>query len=85
MYSVAWEPGRIRWYLDDVRYGTMTPADLPGRPWAFDHDFFLVLNVAVGGTWPGRPSRSVVFPQTMLVDYIRLYAPGAADVTRPDQ
>ena len=54
----------------------MTPADLPGRPWAFDHDFFLVLNVAVGGTWPGRPSRSVVFPQTMLVDYIRLYAPG---------
>ena len=76
VYSVAWEPGRIRWYLDDVRYGTMTPADLPGRPWAFDHDFFLVLNVAVGGTWPGRPSRSVVFPQTMLVDYVRLYAPG---------
>lgn len=74
VYSIAWEPGRIRWYLDGMPYATVTPADLRGKPWVFDHDFFLLLNVAVGGTWPGRPDRSVTFPQTMLVDYVRLYA-----------
>jgi beta-glucanase (GH16 family) len=60
VYSVAWEPGRIRWYLD-------------GRPWAFDHDFFLLLNVAVGGTAAPVPDGSVSFPRQMLVDYVRVY------------
>ena len=41
--------------------------------WVFDHPFFVLLNVAVGGTWPGSPDGSTRFPQTMLVDYLRLY------------
>jgi beta-glucanase (GH16 family) len=51
-----------------------SPADRAGA-WVFDHPFFLVLNVAVGGDWPGPPDASVHFPQTMLVDYVRVYAP----------
>jgi beta-glucanase (GH16 family) len=52
------------------------PDDLRGNPWVFDHDFFLLVNVAVGGTLPGNPDASVTFPQTMLIDYIRVYASG---------
>jgi beta-glucanase (GH16 family) len=73
VYSVAWEPGRIRWYLDGRWYATVTAGDLRGQPWVFDHDFFLLLNVAVGGTAAPVPDRSVVFPQRMLVDYVRVY------------
>ena len=76
VYSVSWEPDRIRWYLDDQLYSTVTPADLRGNLWMFDHEFFLLLNVAVGGTFPGNPDDSVTFPQTMLVDYVRVYASG---------
>lgn len=76
VYSVNWEPDRIRWFLDGDLYSTVTPADLRGNPWVFDHDFFLLVNVAVGGTLPGNPDPSVTFPQTMLIDYIRVYASG---------
>jgi beta-glucanase (GH16 family) len=72
--AVHWEPGRIRWYLDDHLYSTVTPGDLQGRPWVFDHDFFLLLNVAVGGAFSVTPEPSTAFPQAMLVDYIRIYA-----------
>jgi beta-glucanase (GH16 family) len=75
VYSVSWEPGRIRWYVDEDLYSTVTPADLQGKPWVFDHDFFLLVNVAVGGTLPGAPDRSVTFPRAMLVDYVRVYTP----------
>jgi beta-glucanase (GH16 family) len=51
IYTVCWEPQRIRWYLDDDLYATVTPASLRPRPWVFDHDFFLLVNVAAG--WPG--------------------------------
>jgi beta-glucanase (GH16 family) len=55
----------------------VTPADLSGKPWVFDHEFFLLVNVAVGGTASVPPDTSVAFPQTMLIDYIRLYEPAA--------
>ena len=74
VYSVVWEPNRIRWYLDDRRYATMTPADLGGQRWVFDHDFFLLVNLAVGGNPSVTPGPSVRFPQRLLVDYIRVYA-----------
>ncbi len=51
-----------------------SPADLDGRPWVFDHDFFMLVNVAVGGTASRPPDHSVSFPHVMLVDYVRLYA-----------
>jgi beta-glucanase (GH16 family) len=74
VFAVEWEPAIIRFYVDDVLYQTRTPADLrPGQAWAFDHPFFMLLNVAVGGNWPGPPDGSTVFPQAMLVDYVRVY------------
>ncbi len=72
VYAVEWEPGVIRWYVDGTLYQTATPRDLPGR-WVYDHPFFIILNVAVGGHWPGTPGETTVFPQTMRVDYVRVY------------
>jgi beta-glucanase (GH16 family) len=74
VFVVEWEPGVVRFYCDGILYKTRTPADLtPGTTWAFDHPFFLILNVAVGGSWPGSPDATTVFPQTMSVDYVRVY------------
>jgi beta-glucanase (GH16 family) len=78
VYSVSWEPGRIRWFVNGRHYHTVTPADLRGKPWVFDHDFFLLVNAAVGGIASQPPDRSTRFPQTMLIDYIRHYAPPGA-------
>ena len=74
VYSIDWEPGRIRWYLDGRLYGTATPADVRGHPWVFDHDFFLLVSVAVGGTLSQVPGSAAAFPQVVLVDYIRVSA-----------
>ena len=76
VYSVAWEARRIRWYINGQLYHTVTPGDLRGKRWVFDHDFFLLLNVAVGGVASQNPGRSVRFPQAMLIDYVRVYTPG---------
>lgn len=74
VFAVEWEPNRIRWYVDGRLYQTRTPADLPaGSAWVFDHPFFMLLNVAVGGQWPGDPDATTVFPQKMYVDYVRVY------------
>jgi beta-glucanase (GH16 family) len=74
VFAVEWEPSAVRWFVDGQLYQTRTPADLPaGQRWVFDHPFFMILNVAVGGSWPGNPDATSVFPQTMLVDYVRVY------------
>jgi beta-glucanase (GH16 family) len=76
IYAVEWEPNTIRFYVDDHLYATRTPADLPKETkWVYHHPFFILLNVAVGGDWPGDPDSTSVFPQTMLVDYVRVYEP----------
>lgn len=73
-FAVEWEPGAIRFYIDRVLYKTRTPADLPvGASWVFDRPFFLILNVAVGGNFPGDPDGTTVLPQSMQVDYVRVY------------
>ncbi|MCA9994319.1 MAG: glycoside hydrolase family 16 protein [Anaerolineales bacterium] len=72
IFAVEWETNAIRWYIDGINYMTVTPNDVPGD-WVFDHPFFLILNVAVGGNWPGSPDGTTVFPQQMLVDYVRVY------------
>jgi beta-glucanase (GH16 family) len=75
IFAVEWEPKAIRWYVDDKLYETRTPSDLPaGTRWVYDHPFFILLNVAVGGTWPGSPDAKTAFPQTMAVDYVRVYS-----------
>ncbi len=75
LYAIEWEPSEIRWYVDSHQYQTRKPADLPaGARWVFDHEMFMLLNVAVGGDWPGNPDQTTVFPQQMLVDYVRVYS-----------
>src|SRR6266567_417223 len=74
IFAVEWEPNAIHFYVDEQLYATRTAAELPkGTKWVYDHPFFLLLNVAVGGGWPGSPDETTVFPQTMLVDYVRVY------------
>ncbi|MFC4060676.1 family 16 glycosylhydrolase [Planomonospora corallina] len=73
-YRVDWSPNLIVWYLDGSEYFRLTPAGIRGNRWVFDHPFFMILNVAVGGNWPGSPNASTSFPQTMLVDYVRVSA-----------
>jgi beta-glucanase (GH16 family) len=77
LFAVEWEPKEIRFYVDDVLYETQTAGSVPkGRHWVFDHPFFILLNVAVGGDWPGNPDSTTTFPVSMLVDYVRVYSLG---------
>lgn len=74
IFSVEWSPSRITWRVDGTAYKTVTPADLPsGASWVFDHPFDIILNVAVGGNYVGAPDATTTFPQTMLIDWVRVY------------
>jgi beta-glucanase (GH16 family) len=82
VYAIEWEENRIRWFLDGQLFFTVTPASLPaGSTWVFNQPQFLILNVAVGGNWPGNPNGTTSFPQRMMVDYVRVYAPTSVAVT----
>ena len=72
IYAVEWEPETIRWYVDEQLTFVITPDDVPGE-WVYDHPFFIIMNVAVGGNWPGYPDETTTFPQQMRVDYVRVY------------
>jgi beta-glucanase (GH16 family) len=88
-FTVEWEPNVARFYVDGILYKTRTPADLPhGATWVFDHPFFVILNVAVGGFWPGSPDAATVFPQMMQVDFVRVYqrsVPSSTPVVLTDE
>ncbi len=73
-FAVDWGPTSVTWLVDGVAYQTKTSSQTNGNPWVFDHPFFLILNVAVGGNWPGSPDASSPYPQTMLIDYVRVYS-----------
>jgi beta-glucanase (GH16 family) len=84
VYRFEWGDTGMRWLIDGVSYHERTRAGLEaiGLPWKFDHPFFLILNVAVGGKFDGNPDTSTVFPQQMLVDYVRVYTlPGMSAPT----
>ncbi len=78
-YGMIWKPGSVSYYVDDASkpYATFGPGDLakyPGASWPFDGPAnFIVLNLAVGGAWPGNPDAATPFPAEMLVDYVRIY------------
>jgi beta-glucanase (GH16 family) len=72
VFAIEWEETSIRWFVDGVAYQVISPISLPSA-WVFDHQFFIILNVAVGGYWPGNPDGTTTFPQTMKVDYVRVY------------
>jgi beta-glucanase (GH16 family) len=73
VFAIEWQTNLIRWYVDGIQYFAASPASLGGDTWVFDHPHFIILNVAVGGYWPGYPDGTTVFPQQMLVDYVRVY------------
>ena len=74
-YAIEWSPDSIKWLLDGVVYKETTPKNLPGGTrWVFnDQPFYMLMNVAVGGDWPGAPVDSVL-PEEMVVDYVKVYA-----------
>jgi beta-glucanase (GH16 family) len=66
-FALEWDSTSIKWFVNDILYHT----ESKGRP--FDQRFHILLNVAVGGNWPGSPDETTIFPQTMTVDYVRVY------------
>lgn len=73
IFAIEWSSDVIRWYVDNTHYLTVIPSSTDGDPWVFDHPFYMILNVAVGGNFVGPPNTSTEFPQTMLIDYVRAY------------
>jgi beta-glucanase (GH16 family) len=72
-FAIEWRPGHIAWSVDGVAFHEASPADVAPNEWAFDHPFYLILNVAVGGNVGGPVVPDTVFPVSMAVDYVRLY------------
>lgn len=86
VYGIEWGPNYINYYVDDVLYNRITPQDLDDEDdvdrsdWVFnDGPFFMIINLAVGGNFDGNPTEDTVFPQTMYVDYVRVYYGGSID------
>ncbi len=78
VFALEWEPAELRFYVDEVLHYTLPKsAVLAHGPWVFDQPFYLILNLAVGGHFDGDPASDSIFPATMLVDYVRVYARGA--------
>jgi len=77
VFAVEWSSEQITWFVDDTRFLSIRPVDLPsGSQWVFRRPFFVILNVAVGGAFVGPPDATTTFPQTMLVDWVRVYRRG---------
>jgi beta-glucanase (GH16 family) len=72
VFGIEWGPDYINYYVDGDLYNQITPADVTGD-WVFDRPFYIIINLAVGGNYPGAPNSETVFPQTMLIDYVRVY------------
>ncbi len=74
VYRVDWTESEIRWYVDGIHYKTLTPKNLPPKTkWVYEHPFFMLLNLAIGGPWGGPPDENTVFPGVMKIDYVRVY------------
>jgi len=73
VFAVEREVGLIRWFVDDIMYSVKSKSDVVPYLWPFDEKFYFILNLAVGGGWPGNPDNTTTFPQQMIVDYVRVY------------
>ena len=78
VFTFIWEEDAMHWYIDGVHFQTFTEWYTQNVPYPapFDATFYLQLNLAVGGEWPGNPDETTVFPQQLLVDYVRVYQRG---------
>jgi beta-glucanase (GH16 family) len=72
-YAIEWDQDSIRWLLDGKRYYGFSIKDGIKNTSAFHNPFFIILNLAIGGSWPGNPDSTTVFPDTVFVDYVRVY------------
>jgi beta-glucanase (GH16 family) len=76
VYATEWSASSVQFFVDGTLYWTVTPSQLPaGATWVWNQPFFVLLNFAVGGNWPGSPNGSTLWPQQMVVDYVRVYQP----------
>ncbi|HSN66630.1 MAG TPA: family 16 glycosylhydrolase, partial [Fusibacter sp.] len=76
-YSIEWDEDEVEFYVDDILYHIVNKDEVAVEngpdEWVYDHPHFLILNLAVGGSWPGAPNLETVFPSQLEVDYIRVY------------
>ena len=72
-FTIEWQPDRIEWYVDGILYHTATPADVAPNEWVFNDPVFLILNMAIGGNFGGAIDPNLQLPQSMAVDYVRVY------------
>jgi beta-glucanase (GH16 family) len=80
VYAIEWNSTQLKWYFDGVLYNTLNTNGASMEEFT-GKDFYILLNIAVGGTWPGNPDGTTVFPQQMFVDYVRWYQPGTCGAT----
>ena len=73
VFSLEWQEDEIKLFLDDQHYHTITPLNMNGYEYPFNDAFFFIMNVAIGGNWPGDPDDTTPFPGFMAVDYIRVF------------
>ena len=78
VFAVEWEPRSIVWRLDGTPYHRATPSELAPHEWVFEQPFYLLLNLAVGGTFGGDVADGTVFPQALSVDYVRVFEAASA-------
>jgi len=74
VYAVEWKQDTISWYIDDVNFYTITKTDIGSYAWPFDQNFYIILNLAVGGDFGGNPNGTTVLPQSLEVEYVRVYS-----------
>lgn len=79
-FTIEWRPDDIKWFVDGIGYHQAIPNDVAPNEWVFNHPFFLLLNMAIGGNFGGPISDQLIFPQEMKIDYVRVYqAPESAE------
>lgn len=73
VYSIIWDSNSIQWLVDGQVFSSFTKTDVGSATYPFNEEFYFIINLAIGGNWPGSPDATTVFPQQLVVDYIRVY------------
>ncbi len=73
VFTIEWGPDEIHWYVDGINYHNAIPSDVAPNEWVYNHTFYMILNLAIGGNFGGSIDPNLTFPQQMLVDYVRVY------------